>query len=81
MLALFKHALRRPHGALLQDGREVADLLQCCHCQYTWRYRPGSGRLRGFCYRCNAVTCGAPACDACVPAAERAEQDERESRG
>jgi hypothetical protein len=57
----------RPHGALLDDaGREFADLLQCCHCQYTWRLQPGSGRLRGFCYRHMAVTCGRAECMTCA---------------
>lgn len=66
-LFLPKLTLLRPHGALVADGREVADLLQCCHCQYTWRLQPGSGRRRGFCHRCNAVTCGKPECMVCLP--------------
>lgn len=69
-----KLALLKPHGALLDDGREVADLLQCCHCQYTWQVQPGSGRRRGFCFRCDQVTCGKPECMVCMPftAAEHA---------
>lgn len=62
-----KFTLLRPHGALLEDNREVADLLQCCHCQYTWKLQPGSGRRRGFCYRCMGVTCGKEACMVCFP--------------
>lgn len=65
MLILPRHTIRRPAGALLEDGRQVADLLQCCHCRYTWRLQPGSGRVRGFCYRCMRVTCGKPECAAC----------------
>jgi hypothetical protein len=60
-------SMLRPHGALLDDGREVADLLQCCHCQYTWRLEPGSGRRRGFCTLCMGVTCGRPPCMECSP--------------
>ena len=63
-----KLTLLRPHGALIEvaSGREVADLLQCCHCQYTWRLQPGSGRLRGFCYRHMKVTCGKVECMVCT---------------
>jgi hypothetical protein len=67
MILLPRLTLLRPHGALLEDSREVADLLQCCHCQHTWAYRPGSGRKRGFCTRCQQVTCGAKSCMMCVP--------------
>lgn len=67
MILLPKHTVLRPDGALLEDGRQVADLLQCVHCQFVWRVRPGSGRRRGFCTRCQGVTCGKPACMECVP--------------
>ena len=39
----------------------------CCHCCGVWVERKGSGIRRGFCLRCCARTCGAPACDACIP--------------
>jgi hypothetical protein len=68
MLIVPRHSTLKPAGGLLEDGRQVADLLQCCHCQYTWRLQPGSGRLRGFCYRCMRVTCGKPECMVCRPA-------------
>lgn len=42
-----------------------AGLRQCIHCQYTWIYQPGSGILRGFCFRCNGHTCGRVACQDC----------------
>lgn len=60
MILIPKLTLLRPHGAILADGHEVADLLQCGHCQYTWQVQPGSGRRRGFCYRCMRVTCNRP---------------------
>jgi hypothetical protein len=66
MLILPQHSTRRPAGALLEEGRQVADILQCCHCQYTWRLQPGSGRVRGFCYRHMRVTCGQPQCNVCT---------------
>lgn len=41
--------------------------LQCVHCGRHWTIVPGSGRVRGFCGRCNGPTCG-PRCDGkCVP--------------
>ena len=50
-------------GRVLQEGQT----LSCCHCQRTWAVRPGSGRQRGWCLRCNAPTCGGPACLTCLP--------------
>lgn len=43
------------------------DIVQCCHCSRVWVWVPGSGRRRGFCMRCNGITCGSHTCDACVP--------------
>jgi hypothetical protein len=40
---------------------------QCVHCGAHFPIRPGSGKIRGFCFRCNGPVCG-PACAACVPA-------------
>lgn len=42
----------------------VRDLVCCVHCAYTWAWMPGSGRRRGFCMRCNGITCGRQWCDA-----------------
>lgn len=42
----------------------------CCHCQATWIYQKGSGRLRGWCQRCNGYVCG-PTCVECVPIERR----------
>lgn len=55
------------HGAMIVDGHEVADTMQCCHCGNHFVRVPGSGRIRGFCRNCMAVTCGDPACHACKP--------------
>jgi hypothetical protein len=53
----------------LSTGRyeEVAQMLQCVHCQGLWEVKPGSGKRRGFCLRCNAPTCGRAGCDRCKP--------------
>ena len=48
-----------------EGGREVqADMVQCSHCGYNWRYVPGSGRRRGWCWRCNGLCCGRKVCNA-----------------
>ena len=44
-----------------------ADTLCCAHCGAHWIVQRGSGRKRGFCMRCNKVTCGQRKCDACIP--------------
>ena len=41
---------------------EERDLVQCVHCQYSWVWEPGSGKLRGYCTRCNGPVCGHRAC-------------------
>lgn len=44
------------------------DTLQCVHCGGHWRVQPGSGRKRGYCMRCNGVTCGQEECETkCEP--------------
>ena len=53
-----------------EGGREVqSDTLTCCHCGFTWVPAPGSGRRRGFCFRCNGHICGRFCCDqlGCIP--------------
>ena len=42
----------------------TTDLVSCAHCAYTWAWVKGSGRMRGFCTRCNGITCGRPWCNA-----------------
>lgn len=58
---------RNPHGIIYSNGREVATTLQCPHCGGHFISRKGSGHRRTFCMKCMAVTCGAAACDPCVP--------------
>ena len=69
-MTMLRHILRNGgNGTEIQfdslSGKTIVeyDLLQCCHCQFTWKYKPGSGILRGFCNRCNWHTCGKRACD------------------
>lgn len=46
--------------------------LQCVHCGRHFPVRPGSGKIRGVCLRCNGPICG-PGCAACVPAEQQLE--------
>ena len=66
----------RPHGTIIiidpAFAREIQrDTLTCCHCNKVWVVQHGSGKARGFCYRCNRVTCGGPGCLECVPIEKR----------
>ena len=51
------------------DRDVVRDTVQCCHCGRIWLYERGSGKVRGFCMSCRAVTCGphCPVGTGCVP--------------
>lgn len=69
-MTLLQRVSNRPHGFLTitdVDGKLLfeSEVKQCVHCQYTWRHVPGSGRLFGFCMKCNAWTCGKVKCDTC----------------
>jgi len=56
------------HTIVSTDAGEIieAATLQCVHCGGHWQVQPGSGKLRGFCFRCNGPVCG-PGCAECVP--------------
>jgi hypothetical protein len=63
----------RPHGTVILtdkfSGKETHhDTLQCCHCMRHWIVVKGSGKRRGWCFRCNGPTCGADACMDHIPA-------------
>jgi hypothetical protein len=60
-------AARHPSGAIMIDGMHVADTMTCKHCGHTWIPVKGSGKVRGWCMKCNGPTCGHPACDECKP--------------
>lgn len=68
-----RSTLYHSHGLMvlsdIHTGKTLfeSDVHQCCHCQLTWQYKPGSGIRRGFCTRCGGVTCGKTACDTCYP--------------
>lgn len=68
---------RKPSGAIVADGREVAHTMQCCHCGNHFVSIKGSGKRRGFCHGCMKVTCGAGECDPCIPFEKKLELMER----
>lgn len=70
----------RPNGAVLEDGMQVADTLQCCHCGGHFEHVPGSGRRRGFCLACYGVTCGAVRCNPCRPFEQQLDDREKLAR-
>jgi hypothetical protein len=44
-------------------GRKVeGEGRQCCHCQFSWEYHPGSGERRGYCARHDGWLCARPIC-------------------
>lgn len=65
-----EHAVHKPSGTIiitdLMGGVTTADTLQCVHCGKHWMVKPGSGRVRGYCFRCGGPICG-PCCVECVP--------------
>lgn len=54
-------------GPLLPGQASEAETQMCVHCQHHWIIVPGSGRVRGFCFLCNGLTCGDPRCEECIP--------------
>jgi hypothetical protein len=58
-------------GAIIVDGQQVAETLQCIHCGMHWVVVHGSGKVRGYCLICREVTCGAEACNVHAPIEER----------
>lgn len=55
--------LSQDTGRVLAEG----ETLSCAHCGKTWHVKPGSGTHRGWCFKCNAPTCGSRACQTCLP--------------
>jgi hypothetical protein len=49
--------------------------VQCMHCGRHFTMRRGSGKVRGFCMKCNGFFCG-PQCEPCVPMEQQLENME-----
>ncbi len=48
-------------------AREIhMDTIMCVHCGMHWIPVKGSGKVRGYCCKCNGPTCG-PQCHECIP--------------
>jgi hypothetical protein len=45
-----------------QGGKIEGETRQCCHCQFTWEYKSGSGITRGWCLNCMGFTCAREQC-------------------
>jgi hypothetical protein len=77
---LRKNSRLRPAGYTVSSdfdgGLHEADTLQCVHCGLHWQVVKGSGRVRGFCMRCNGVTCGQKKCGECVPSEQQLDNQE-----
>lgn len=71
---------RSPSGYIIIEGQEVAHTIQCCHCNRHFVSVKGSGTIRGRCLRCNAITCGDPGCDVCIPWEKKLEAMEKVAR-
>lgn len=81
--AILEHTPRRAAGyGFITDPTGVTEVetLQCCHCGGHWNFQKGSGRRRGFCFKCSAVTCGSKTCDTCIPQEKFIEQLEAAAR-
>lgn len=67
-----EYSALKPHGFVeiadpdAPGGIIAGETLQCVHCGGHWMIQPGSGKLRGFCLRCNGPICG-PGCAECRP--------------
>lgn len=82
MVLILDGQMSRYAGAILEpDGdrwKQIADTLQCCHCDSHWVVVKGSGRVRGWCQYCARPVCGeAPCMSECRPWEQQMETIER----
>jgi len=70
------------HVSVVEPGKPTVegDTLQCVHCGCHFFTKPGSGKQRGWCMRCNGPHCGRANCWECVPFMKRIEQQEARER-
>jgi len=64
-----QHTSRQAKGVVVvtdDSGEHQYETMCCVHCRVHWRIQPGSGKKRGFCYKCGGPTCGQHKCDTCV---------------
>ena len=71
-MTINRHSARKPQGQFTVTGPDIKggvleiDTLACVHCGGHWQVNPGSGKIRGYCARCNGPVCG-PQCAECIP--------------
>ena len=81
-MTMLKHVSRQSAGEIRVVDRGTGKLLfegslrQCIHCQFTWTYKPGSGHLAGWCFRCGGFICHKIACQDCYHKEQRIEDIE-----
>lgn len=80
---MYKATTRNPKGYIIITDQSgvIAELdtNQCGHCGRHFQIVKGSGTKRGFCLRCNKVTCGSPQCDECIPFEEQLKRMEQKA--
>lgn len=55
-------------GAILVDGKHIADTIQCKHCGGHFVHQRGKAATRGWCFKCNGMLCGQKRCmKSCIP--------------
>lgn len=80
------HYPRKPSGEYRVtplDGGPISSgpTMQCVHCGLTWEVRLGSGKQRGWCFKCSGPTCGGAACgERCIPWEIKLEREERRAQ-
>lgn len=73
---------RHGKGAVVLDGKHVADTAQCVHCGTHEEIKPGSGVRRGWCPHCKGFVCGRNYCMAhCTPFEARLDFTDATSEG
>ncbi len=64
------HSKPKPNSQVIITGEYSTsgyDMVCCVHCRHHWEVKRGSGKTRGFCYKCMGPTCGSKKCGVCVP--------------
>lgn len=73
-------ARHRKHGSIFIDGKNVADTIQCVHCNKHFTHRKSRGDY--VCLNCMGPVCGQWACvHECTPFEQKLDQYERGERG
>ena len=87
-MVMLKQVNRQNAGEIIyianNDGKKLFEgfVRQCVHCQFTWTYKPGSGKVATFCKNCDGFVCHKLACNKhCYPAEQFVEDIEAIAEG